>query len=228
MKSFFAALSATAIEASMITASTQYDPFDPFDPAFDPNYDPNFDPSLLGPTSNSHSHSHSHSHGIGVSPAPSNSSLLQGWTPYLHTHSGLKEGHYNPWTGESSTALEAEFEGWYSPFQKYSPPYKSYKPETTNKTEFATCSFSNDPVNPTQSFLIQFAQRPGKAVNAQITATGLTASLNHQIRVYEFGKLFPLLQNCDQVGNEFRPLEERDKEKRVNPFQDPNRGRIPD
>lgn len=74
MKSFLAALSATAIEASMITASTQYDPFDPFDPNFDPNYDPNFDPSLLGPTSNSHSNS-AH-HGIGVSPAPSNSSLL--------------------------------------------------------------------------------------------------------------------------------------------------------
>ena len=242
MKSFVAALFTTAIEASMITASTQYDPFDPSDPAYDPNYDPAFDPSFdptldpdHGPTSHSHSHeshvdshSHDHSHDHSHSNTSPTSSISHGFTPYIHHHSGLKEGHYNPWTGESTTALEAEFEGWYSPFQKYSPPYKAYKPETTDRTEYATCTFANSPTAPTKSFLIQFAQRPGKAVNAQITATGFTASLGHSIRIHEYGRMQKKTNTCDQVGKEFRPLEEVDKEKRVNPFQDPDRGRIPD
>lgn len=46
--------------------------------------------------------------------------------------------------------------------------------------------------------------------------------------MYEYGKLEPTASKCDNLGREFRPLEERDKDKRLNPFQDPERGRIPD
>ena len=46
--------------------------------------------------------------------------------------------------------------------------------------------------------------------------------------MHEYGKLEPTASKCDNLGREFRPLEERNKKGRLNPFQDPERGRIPD
>ena len=99
---------------------------------------------------------------------------------------------------------------------------------------------------------LQFAQAPGKTTSMNIkdfaaeglhgTATGTAAdmtpttlAISYEFRLMEYGQLRKnstatsgiTSQPCGNMGNQFRPLKEVDKYGRVNPFQDPNRGVIP-
>ena len=127
MRIIFAALSVIATQASLIDSRSRYDPYGPYDPHYGPRKYPRYEHN---PGYGSRSHTGAFSGNTGDAPR---------FKPYLHKHSGLRKGHHNPWTGEGTKAQKAEFEGWYSPSQKYSPPYKAYKPDTTGKTEYATC-----------------------------------------------------------------------------------------
>lgn len=86
-------------------------------------------------------------------------------------------------------------------------------------TEFAICELD---VALAATVTVQMAQAPGKAVATKISGSGFTDSTPLRFVINEFGKI-----DCDATGDEFRPLQEKDKYNRNNPYQDPARGRLP-
>ena len=105
---------------------------------------------------------------------------------------------------------------WYNKYQQYSPIKIAYKPTTGKKTEYAVCE-----INDTSK--IQLAQMPGKAVQAKVTFAGLVADTTYSFRVHENGTV---ANSCVNIGDEYNPLQEKDSLGRVNPYQDPSRGRL--
>ena len=106
---------------------------------------------------------------------------------------------------------------WYNKYQQYSNPKIAYKPTTRSKTTYATCDF-------TGTDRIQLAQMPGKAVMARINLQDLPDTADtYAIRVQECATTGA---GCDNLGDEYNPLTEKDKLGRANPYQDPSRGRF--
>ena len=105
---------------------------------------------------------------------------------------------------------------WYNKYQQYSPIKFAYKPTTGKSTEYAICELSDNNK-------IQLAQLPGKAVQAKVNFTGLPGPNNYALRVFEYAAL-----DCESLGDEFNPLQEKDSLGRLNPYQDQTRGRMAD
>ena len=55
-----------------------------------------------------------------------------------------------------------------------------------------------------------------------LTMGSTNANQRYAFRITEYGRT----SNCLLMGNEFNPLQEKDYLNRVNPYQDPTRGRI--
>ena len=154
---------------------------------------------------NSHAHGHNHKN------------------PWYHTvvhHKHAESYELDPWADRN--AADDERTGWYSPYQQFSPAQIQYTPTVTHAT-FARCVFSDDGV-------VLIGQLKGKApvvkydlINLSMTTAGSDLDgTYYQIAITEFGA-----RDCAQQGEEFNPLNEVDKYGRENPYQDPQRGRLP-
>ena len=148
---------------------------------------------------NSHAHGHNHKN------------------PWYHTvvhHKSAQDYELDPWVRRNGA--DTEREGWYSPYQQFSPAQIQYVPTVTHAT-FARCDFDGG------SGFALIGQLKGKAPVVKFDLTGLgttTASTDldgsyYQAEVREFGDL-----ECteDGLGEEYNPLTEVDKYGRVNPF----------
>ena len=79
------------------------------------------------------------------------------------------------------------------------------------------------------SGFVEFAQIPGKASMVRSEAgLALVADTKYELQLREYGKIQRTGGGgvCEAGGLEFNPLTEVDKHGKVNPFQDPARGRI--
>ena len=139
---------------------------------------------------------------------------------------------------------------WYGPYQQYSPVRIPYLPGTATTTQYAICDTGTYGNN--FSGKIEFAQRPGKATQTKTNITsgtnggtfGQAGFVNYGSRTYrmivtEYGDCTTPLStfsttdrsltnrsSTPPAGDEFNPLAERDRLNRLNPYQDPKRGRI--
>ena len=194
--------------------------------------------ALAGPTGHYNNNQHNHSYGY------------QHGGHYPHAHQ--TSSSYDPWTGATSSTTSDKAK-WFSPYQQYSSPKIKYTGGTSKETEFAQCyatsvataltTITTD-YSPKYQFLFQFAQAPGKTTTMKWFADiiGVTTK-SYQVALTEYGRVLNkptdttianVFSNagvsgnaeCANMGNEWRPLGEKDKYGRINPFQDPQRGRI--
>ena len=111
--------------------------------------------------------------------------------------------------------MASKTEGWYSPYHQYAPSSIKYTGGTAHHTVFGTC-YATGLTNANKFAVLQFAQAPGKTTTLKFTAQGWNEDGNLNVTaeelkftLTEFGRLNKkATSQCDQMGEEFRPLKE--------------------